>query len=133
MADINVLVIVDTKNITQDNVEHTVVLVDDNLDKDKKEGDSKTFTIKARNGDEVQFRIIAVDGITQVSFEQFQWEKKEGSLPLFQPLPYLPNQWTGTAIGEKGQSENFTIVFNIEGNVHNPFKLDPDLEIDPGT
>ena len=130
MADINVLVVVDTKNITRDNLKHTVVLVDDNLDTDEEKDDSTTFTIVAKNGDRVHFRITAVDGRTQVSFEQFKYEK--GSKHCFQPLPFLSNDWTGIVRGDKGDHENFSIKFNVEGNVHNPFTLDPDLSIDPG-
>ena len=43
--DINVLMIVDTINIDSNNINKTVVLVDDNLDHDTTPDDSSTFTI----------------------------------------------------------------------------------------
>ena len=134
MADINVLVVVDTRNVTKDNLKYTVVLVDDNRDKDTepdKEG-SESFLILAKNGDTVRFRITAVDMKTQVSFEQFSDEESTKKVHCFQPLPFLSNDWTGTVIGEEDDKEDFSITFNVEGNVHNPFTLDPGIKIKGG-
>ncbi|MGB3464744.1 MAG: AidA/PixA family protein [Cyclobacteriaceae bacterium] len=131
MANINVLVVVDTQNITQDNLSQTVVLVDDNLDTDSKAGDSETFTIHAKAGDNVRFRITSVGNNTEVIFNEFQWENTEGSQHCFNPMPEFSNSWTGLTVGEPGEHEDFYIIFSVGGEPHRKsiYKLDPKLKV----
>jgi len=127
MAKITVQVTVDTKNITKSNVSSTVVLTDNNGDKDKTPGDSSTFTINAKDDQNVKFKIKAKDGKTKVHFVQFNYES--GDSGCFDPLPMLSNKWKGTAVGKKGDSENFSFTFCVEGNPNSPFTLDPKIQI----
>lgn len=131
MANINVLVVVDTVNITQENLAQTVVLVDDKLDVDKKIDDSKTFTIHAVCGDSIKFRITAVNMETAVAFKGFAWEDVAGSSHCMDPMPNEKNDWTGIAQGNPGDHENFSITFSVAGNKNRPFTLDPDIQLDP--
>lgn len=129
MADINVLVTVDTDNVTPSNVSSTVVLTDDNGDQDKTPGDSETFDIRTTSGKTVQFSIASKNGTTGVSFDSFFYES--GDSGVFSPLPSSSNNWTGTTSGTSGDNEFFGIKFNVDGNQNNPITLDPELEIWP--
>lgn len=131
MADINVLVTVDTENITPSNLKTTVVLTDDNGDHDKTPGDSETFDVRTTSGKTVQFTIAPKNaGIgAEVSFHSFFYES--GDSGVFNPLPSSSNSWTGTTSGTSGDNEFFAIKFNVKGNVNSPFTLDPEMEIWP--
>ncbi len=134
MADINVLMVVDTKNIEQKvvdgkyvgNLDQTVFLMDDNLDA---EG-SSNFTITAKPGQEVQFRIMAVDDTTNVNFNAFTWETSE-KINNFVKLPSLENGWCSETQKGSVNPESFLIDFSIEGKSQ-IFRLDPELEIKGG-
>lgn len=130
MADINVVVTVDTENITPNNLKTTVVLTDDNGDHDKTPGDSETFDIRTTSGKTVQFTIVPKNtGIgAQVSFDSFF---KESGDSVFNPMPMASNSWTGTTTGTSGNDEFFAIKFNVDGNSNSPFTLDPEMEIWP--
>ena len=131
MSKITVQVTVDTDSINENNVTSTVVLTDDNGDKDQKPGDSSTFTIKAKDGQKVKFKIKAKNGKTKVHFTQFNYES--GDSGCFDPLPMLSNKWKGTAVGKDGDSENFSFTFCVEGNPTGCFTLDPEIEIKGGS
>jgi len=124
---INVLVVVDTENIDNNNIQKTVVLVDDNLDSDTTAGDSETFTIMASPGDAVVFKIIAVNTVTTVEFQEFAWENQQGSSHCFNPLPMQSNNWTGEVSGNPGDHENFSITFFVDQK--GSFTLDPKIQI----
>ncbi len=128
MANINVLMVVDTLHITQSNLNTTVYLIDDNGDSEDNPGDPTTFDIKAKDGDTVAFNIAAIDGSTRISFQKFEHEN--GS-ELFDPMPKVGNLWIGTVNGSVGDSENFSIKFNVEGK--GKFTLDPEIRVKPGT
>lgn len=130
MADINVLVVVDTKNIKQSNISKTVTLVDDNLDTDSRQDDSQTFTIHARTHEQIKFRITAVDEDTEVIFNKFTWENTSGSSHCMEPMPDFSNAWTGLVVGKAEQHENFSITFSIAGRDDEfTFTLDPKLKV----
>lgn len=130
MADINVLVTVDTENITPQNLKTTVVLTDDNGDQDKTPGDSETFDIRTTSGKTVQFTIEPKNKTigAQVSFDSFIFESGD---TVFSPIPMLSNHWTGTTTGTSKDDEFFGIKFNVNGNSNSPFTLDPEVEIYP--
>lgn len=125
MADINVVVTVDTENITSSNLKTTVVLTDDNGDQDKTPGDSETFDIKGETGQTVGFTIQAKNGTGTVSFQSFEYEG--GTDGVMNPLPSSSNNWTGTISKSKGASEFFYINFVANGT---SYKLDPQIEVD---
>lgn len=131
MADINVVVTVDTENITPSNLKTTVVLTDDNGDQDKTPGDSETFDIRTTSGKSVKFTIEPKNKSigAQVSFDSFFYES--GDSGVFSPLPSSANNWTGTSSGTSGDNEFFAIKFNVAGNSNSPFTLDPEMEIYP--
>ncbi|WP_420580301.1 hypothetical protein [Reichenbachiella sp.] len=131
MADINVVVTVDTENITPSNLKTTVVLTDDNGDHDTTPGDSETFDIRTTSGKTVQFKIEPKNKNigAQVSFDSFFYES--GDTGVFSSLPSSSNSWTGTTSGTSGENEFFAIKFNVVGNTNSPFTLDPEVEIWP--
>lgn len=132
MANINVLVVVDTVNITNENINQTVVLIDDNLDHDTQKDDSSTFTIKCNAGDFVTFRITSVNQTTNITFgdhshDIFIFEEGQN---CFDPLPSASNNWTGTVQGNEGDHENFGIPFTINGD--RCYTLDPEIRVQQG-
>ncbi|MCR9254432.1 MAG: hypothetical protein NXI20_28720 [bacterium] len=124
MANINVLMVVDTLHISSNNLDTTVFLIDDNGDSEETSGDPTTFDINAKDGDTVTFNIAAIDGSTRISFVKFEHEN--GS-EIFDPMPKVGNLWIGTVSGSVGDSENFSIKFNVEGK--GKFVLDPELKV----
>lgn len=127
MADINVVVTVDTENITPQNLKTTVVLTDDNGDSDTTPGDSETFDIKANAGQTVGFTIAAKNGTGSVSLKDFTFEGDTDG--ILSPLPATSNGFIGTATGNSGQDELFYINFEANGV---DYSLDPEIEIKPG-
>lgn len=126
MADINVLMTVDTEAITPNNLSTSVVLTDDNNDSDRIAGDSETFTIIADAGDTVGFSIAAKDNRTPVSLESFEYEG--GDTGVFNPLPASNNNFIGTISGNKGEAELFYINFKVGGV---SYKMDPEIDVEP--
>lgn len=126
MANINVAVTIDTVNITSSNLSTSVVLTDDNGDKDDTPGNSTTFDIHAAAGQTVAFHIFTQDGTTQVSFVSFQ---QESGVAAFSELPSSSNNWTGTVSSSVTGSEQFSITFNVAGKTGSPFTLDPELKV----
>ncbi|MGL1885184.1 MAG: hypothetical protein OCD76_01620 [Reichenbachiella sp.] len=124
MANINVLMAVDTIHITNNNMDTSIYLMDDNGDSDDTPGDPTTFDIVANSGDTVSFTIVPLDGTTKIAFKKFELEN--GS-DIFDPLPSLGNLWVGTVNGAKGSSENFSIKFTVEGKGR--FTLDPKIGV----
>ncbi|MEP2024981.1 MAG: hypothetical protein ABJH98_15815 [Reichenbachiella sp.] len=127
MADINVLVTVDTENITPDNLKTTVVLTDNNGDHDTTPGDSETFDIEANAGQTVGFTIAAKNGTDPVSLNDFTYEGDTDG--ILNPLPATSNGFVGTATGNTGQDELFYVNFKANGT---DYSLDPKIEIKPG-
>ncbi|MEO9476350.1 MAG: hypothetical protein ABJG41_12475 [Cyclobacteriaceae bacterium] len=125
MANINVLVTVDTANITPTNLSTTVVLTDDNGDSDDTPGNSTTFDIHATPGQTVAFT-IAPTGTSLVSFSQ------EDGVEVFSVLPSLDNGFVGTVSETVTGEEEFNITFKVDGNPDSPFTLDPVLKNDQG-
>ena len=123
MAEINVLVVVDTAHITTSNVSSKVVLVDDNGDQDTTSGDSSTFKIRASSGDNVQFRIVAINMTDTMAFVSFD---KESGDTVFSSLPSSSNGWNGTVSGSTGDDEFFGITFTVNGT---QYTLDPEINI----
>lgn len=126
MANINVLMVVDTLHISSNNLDTTVFLIDDNGDSEDSQGDPTTFDINAKDGDTVTFNIAAIDGSTRISFVKFEHEKGSS---VFDPMPKVGNLWIGTASGSDGDKENFSIKINVEGK--GKFTLDPEISIKP--
>lgn len=129
MADINVLMVVDTKNINAENIDQTVFLMDDNLDS---EG-SNHFTITSNSGDNVQFRIMPVDMETSVGFLSFEW-KDTGTDHRFNELPSADNGWCAKSVGAEGvygAFENFSINFYVKEE-SNQLRLDPEIQVVTG-
>ena len=122
--DITVTVTVVTENITQNNVDQTIVLTDTNNDHDKTPDDSSTFQIIANNGAQVTFTIAQKDGGTGVSFVSFD---KDGGVSVMNPMPQSPN-WTTTISGAQKASENFSITIEVPGK--GQFTLDPDVRVE---
>ena len=120
MADINVMVVVNTNNITQDDLTKNVVLVDSKNDADINCGNSSTFQINAVKGNKIKFNICAVDGETKVAFTAIQNENSKA----FSTEPTY-SKWVGIV----KESGNFSISFNVDGNIGNPFTLDPELQV----
>ncbi|MEL6556625.1 MAG: hypothetical protein AAFQ94_00480 [Bacteroidota bacterium] len=125
MADINVTMTVDTVKLqgTGGTPANSCILSDDNGDTPGGE----TFEIDATSGQTVQFTITAKDNTTAVSFVDFIYEG--GISTVFNPLPSLSNNWTGTATGTVGQSESYYIDFNVAGT---QYRLDPQIQIKSG-
>ena len=129
MADINVLMVVDTKNIKSGKVDDNVYLIDDNSDK---EG-NKDFTINAEAGKTVQFRITAIDMTTEVAFKGFAWtDAPSKGEHCFNELPDETNNWCSKTQGDAGDQEDFSITFSVDGNSDSPFTLDPRIKIKGG-
>jgi len=126
MADINVLMVVDTKNVTQQNLPSTVTLVDDNFDVDDTANNSTTFDIIIPVGQamSIQFRIAAVDQTTTVSLTSFT---QQGT--IFTKLPASDNSFIGTALSNTvGTTDKFTINFMV-GTTQ--YSLDPEINVKP--
>lgn len=133
MADINVLLTVDTATINSGNVSTAVVITDDQSgDGDGTPGDSGTFNINATAGQTVGFSIISADGTTGTSLNYFTFES--GTSDLFSELPSATNDWTGTVNSNvpTEESEAFSITFKVAGNSESPFTLDPKLHVQGG-
>lgn len=131
MADINVLLTVDTSTINSGNLTSTVVITDDHSgDGDSTPGDSSTFDINATAGQTVGFSIISLDGITGTSLNYFTFES--GTDGLFSDLPSATNDWVGTVNSNvpSAEKEAFSITFKVAGNSGSPFTLDPQLKVD---
>ncbi|MEL6556626.1 MAG: hypothetical protein AAFQ94_00485 [Bacteroidota bacterium] len=134
MADLNVLMVVDTKNIAQKvvngeyvgNLDKTVFLMDDNGDP---EG-SDDFTITCNPDDLVQFRITAVDQTTGIQFAVFSWVESQ-EVNNFVKLPSLENGWCSETQKGTIETEDFLIYFTIEGK-NQIFRLDPQIQIKSG-
>ncbi len=134
MADINVLVTIDTEAVTQENVTTTVVLSDDNDDSDDIPGDSSTFEIiKEGGGVSIQWTpeakndtdTVTISGINKVSGDDV-WD-------VAPALEAGTAMWLGSIIDNDGDSTmamKYDIVFEVS-NKSGSFTLDPKIRIPP--
>jgi len=130
MADINVLLTVDTDTINSGNLDTTVVITDDHSgDGPSTPGNSSTFDINATEGQTVGFSIVPKNGTTGTSLNYFTFES--GTSNLFSELPSADNDWTGTVNSSvpNAEIEQFSITFKVAGNSGSPFTLDPQLKV----
>lgn len=121
MANINVTMTVDTAALASGSTPaQACVLHDSAGDPDG----STDFTVNAKHGDTVTFSIKAKDNTTPVAYSAFRYEG--GTDGVFNPLPSSSNSWVGIAAGTSGESENFYIDFDSNGN---PYTLDPAINV----
>jgi hypothetical protein len=122
--DVLVTVTVDTETITQENVNQTIVMTDDNGGKDQTPGDSCTFLSKINKGAQVTFQVVAKDGRSEVAFSAFT---KNGQGPnVLNPMPKAPN-WKATVSGAQKDKEAYDITVNVSGT---DYTLDPGVQVE---
>ena len=135
MADINVLVTVDTENLTVENVNTTVVLSDDNDDSDDIPGDSSTFDIiKAGGGVSIQWTPESQNGTDTVNITGINKVSGDGCWGVAPTLESGTDMWLGSLVDNNGDTTlemKYDIVFEVSNRAGESFILDPKLTIPP--
>ncbi len=137
MADINVLVTVDTENLTAENVNTTVVLSDDNDDSDDIPGDSSTFDIIQQGGGvSVQWTPESKNGTDTVSISGINKVSGDDVWDVAPSLESGTDMWLGSLVNNDGDSElemKYDIVFEVSNKPGQTFILDPTIRVKPTT
>lgn len=135
MADINVLVTVDTENLTAENVNTSVVLSDDNDDSDDIPGDSSTFDIiKEGGGFSVQWTPEAKNGVDTVNITAINKVSGDDCFATGPSLEPGTDMWLASVVNNDGDSTlelKYDIVFNVSTSPGQTFTLDPKLKVPP--
>ncbi|MDW3192354.1 MAG: hypothetical protein R8G66_08315 [Cytophagales bacterium] len=136
MADINVLVTVDTENLTAENVNTTVVLSDDNDDTDDIPGDSSTFDIiKAGGGVSIQWTPESKNGTDSVSITGINKVTGDDVWDVEPSLESGTDMWLGSLISNYGDTTyemKYDIVFEVSNRSGESFILDPKIKVPAG-
>ncbi len=134
MADINVLVTVDTETLTQLNVNNTVVLSDDNDDSDDVPGDSSTFDIvKAGGGVSVQWTPVAKNGTDTVTIRAINKVSGDDCFAAEPANAPGTEMWLASLVDNDSNSTlelKYDIVFSVS-NKEGDFTLDPKIKVPP--
>ena len=135
MADINILVAVDTKDIAQDNLDTTIVLVDDNQDTDTNFGNSSTFsTIKPGGGVSIQWLPVAMNGIDRVQITAINKVSGDDCFNMPPTLEAGGKAMIAHLVDNNGDNElqiKYDIVLTVSNKKGSSFTLDPEIRIPP--
>ncbi len=135
MADINVLVTVDTETLTAENVNTTVVLSDDNDDSDDIPGDSSTFDIiKEGGGVSIQWTPESKNGTDTVTLTGINKVSGDDCWDVQPSQETGTDMWLGSLVDNNGDSTlemKYDIVFEVSNKSGESFTLDPKVTIDP--
>ena len=142
MADINILVAVDTNDIKQGNVDNTITLIDDNGDSTVEPGKSSTFTtnVPPGGGVTVQWIPVAINGIDDVQISAIMIDKdgSEGG-DGFDMNPTLVaggKVWLAKVIDNDSDgviTVKYDIVILTSNKRGQSFTLDPTIRVPPTT
>ncbi|MEM9326112.1 MAG: hypothetical protein AAGA85_10670 [Bacteroidota bacterium] len=140
MADINILVAVDTRDIDQNNVDATITLLDDNQDTEMVPGISSSFatTVRAGGGGTIQWTPVAINGIDDVRISAILVDPK-GSKggDGFSMKPTLVaggKAWLAKVADNDGDGEitiKYDIVVLVSNKTGQSFTLDPTIHVPP--
>lgn len=135
MADINVLVTVDTENLTAENVNTTVVLSDDNDDSDDIPGDSSTFDIiKAGGGFSVQWTPESKNGTDTVNITGINKVSGDDVWDVAPALESGTDMWLASVVNNDSDTTlelKYDIVFTVSNKSGETFILDPKMKVPP--